>query len=511
MGYNFDKIHQLNEQAWQGRNNDLHKSIKLARQAETLLADCPEAGMLEMIAGLRTQAYCLNQLGQQREALEIGLRAMDLAIQSGDLLMTMMMDNVLGNIYWSLDDYANALNYFMDGLEIIQKKPDPELEIYLVQGVGIVYFSIGVYEEAFKYFTLSIEIAFPEDCIGRAIGYNNAAYTLSEMKKGQEALPYALKARELFEKGGYAVGLTEVLHTLGSIYLETGDIDQAVTFFDQSLQMAIKNQNHSVEVISLLGICLVHQALGELETARQKLIRILQIAKETGAPAKELCRTHELLAGVYKQMGDHQMALEYYETYHSIYVQMYNEQTYRKIHNAQMLREVETTRKEVELYRQLAATDALTGILSRREFFDLARKAMLRAQSGQSSISLLMLDVDDFKIINDQYGHSVGDQVLAAIAGRLKKSLRQDDLAGRYGGDEFVILLPDTTYHQSLQVAERCRNTVKENPFQVDSKNLFLSISVGLAIYNPPGALDLEDFIHEADQALLAEKKKLHD
>jgi diguanylate cyclase (GGDEF)-like protein len=500
------QIHRLNEQAWSDRNKDVRLSLKMAQQAQALLLNVPGPNTRELALSLRTQGYCLEHLSRFDEALTAAVRAMELASQVGDMRLIAAIDNVLGNIYWRLADYSSALDHFMHGLRLTQVEPDPELETFLFQGLGALHHDMRDYEEALKYFKRSLEMPVEESNISRAIGLNNIAYTLHEMKRDQEALPYALQALERFERAPFSVGRLAALHTLGSIYFETGDIARSSHYFEEAFQAASNQQDHLQTINALFGISQIQQVRGELDAARENLLRILKIAKDIRSLVSE-CNAHEMLAKLYKRLGQYQQALEHYETFHNLHVQIFNEESERRLHNTQMLLEVETIRKQVNLYRSLAATDALTGLLSRREFFEMGEKVIAQVRHRHAPVSLLMVDLDYFKLINDQYGHAVGDQVLSMIARRLKNTLRQDDLAGRYGGDEFVILMPDIALPACQKIAERCRKVIAEEPVEVDDLSLTMNISIGLAVLDTDSSLTLEDLIQHADQALLFAKK----
>jgi diguanylate cyclase (GGDEF)-like protein len=501
-----EKIHSLNHQAWSGRNKNILASLKLAQQVETMLVDCPHIGTSELVVSMRTQGYCLDHLSRYSEALTTSLKAIELASQLADRRLIASIDNVLGSIYWRLSDYSSSLRHYLHGLELIQTDPDPELEIYLVQGLGILHYEMKEYEEALKYFKRSIESIITDDVAGQAMGLNNIAYTLHSMNDNQQALVYALKAVEIFSTESYSVGKIEAFHTLGSIYIELDHIESAFYYFDESLHLAEQNQNRLLTISALLGICQVHQIRGELEEAERKLLKALQISYEINSLSSQ-CSVSEQLSKLYKQMGNYQAALEHYEAFHAVYVQLVNKESERRLHNTQVLLEVEAIQKQANLYRALAATDALTGLLSRREFFELGTNVMDQAHRRHAPISLMMIDLDNFKSVNDQYGHTVGDEVLTVIAKRLKNTLRQDDLAGRYGGDEFVILMPDIGLQGCRRIAERCHNALVDLPIDVNALTIWMNVSIGIAALTSNKILSLEALIEQADKALLTAKK----
>jgi diguanylate cyclase (GGDEF)-like protein len=506
METTYERIRQLNEQAWLDRNKDVQKSLVMAQQVQVLLPDCSEAGTRDLIVSLRTQGYCLEHLSRYAEALTTALKAMELANGLGDLKLTASLDNVLGNLYWRLADYSSALEHYIHGLRLLELEPDPDVELYLLMGLGILHYEIGDYEEAIKYFKKSGEQIQSTDITGKAMGLNNIAYTLHKMGRDDEALPYAREALEIYGIEPFSVGKLELLHTLGSIYLEIGEIERAASYFEEVARSAEQYDNSLQIINALFGLGSIHELRGEPDQALQKLIRILQISQEIGSLSSE-CSAQENLARLYKQLGRYQEALEHFESFHTLHVRIFNEQAERRLRNTRLLLEVESIQKEANLYRSLAATDALTGLLSRREFFDLGGRTVDQARLRKTPVSLLMVDLDNFKGVDDQYGHAVGDEVLAMIARRIKNTLRQDDLAGRYGGDEFVVLIPDLDLPGCLRIAERCQNVVSDNPIEIGVSRFWIHLSIGLVVSSASSALGLEELVQEADHSLLQAKK----
>ncbi len=156
--------------------------------------------------------------------------------------------------------------------------------------------------------------------------------------------------------------------------------------------------------------------------------------------------------------------------------------------------------------QNLATTDPLTGLLNRRAIFELGQREVDRYHRLGHPLSVLMFDIDYFKSINDTYGHAVGDQVLGQVVARCFANIRNVDILGRYGGDEFIILLTEADAGLARSIAERVRRAIQEKPVQTDAGLVTVSVSMGLT--GPTAATrELSDFVKAADQALYRAKQ----
>ena len=152
-------------------------------------------------------------------------------------------------------------------------------------------------------------------------------------------------------------------------------------------------------------------------------------------------------------------------------------------------------------------TDPLTGLQNRRSLFELGRVEFSRAYRMNRPFCCMMLDIDHFKQVNDNYGHPIGDEVLQEFATRCKNSVRAVDLIGRYGGEELIILLPETDRETALHVAERLRFSIEEAPIKVSHGEVRVTVSIGVAAKDEY-TTDLETLIARADQAMYIAKHK---
>jgi len=161
--------------------------------------------------------------------------------------------------------------------------------------------------------------------------------------------------------------------------------------------------------------------------------------------------------------------------------------------------------KELEL---AATTDAKTGLLNAITWQQLAQRELGRAQRENQGASLLMIDMDNFKLINDQYGHLTGDAVLKAVGLCLSDELRDYDSVGRFGGEEFVALLGGVNAETAVNIANRVLDRIRVIEIEVRDSTIplqGLSASIGIACY-PENGSDLEDLLHTADSALYRAK-----
>ena len=157
------------------------------------------------------------------------------------------------------------------------------------------------------------------------------------------------------------------------------------------------------------------------------------------------------------------------------------------------------------LLQQLATVDPLTGLENRRSLMDFSEVQLKLAQRYKSFFSILLIDLDYFKKINDTYGHLIGDEILKNIAKILKESLRNVDHIGRFGGEEFIVILPNTTLKNAVLVAEKVRDAIANFVHNIEEQNIQTTVSIGIASYNPLDD-DVNQIIERADHALYTAK-----
>jgi len=166
--------------------------------------------------------------------------------------------------------------------------------------------------------------------------------------------------------------------------------------------------------------------------------------------------------------------------------------------------------RRLKLYKDietLAITDGLTGVYTRRYFIERFDEEIKRSSLRRATLAFLMIDADHFKSINDQHGHLTGDQVLKEISNIIQENVREIDIVGRFGGEEFCVVLPDTDMEGARVVAERIRKSAEKRPIKAYDNTIHLTLSIGVAMYPSDGKL-LEEMMDKADWALYRAKSQ---
>ena len=169
-------------------------------------------------------------------------------------------------------------------------------------------------------------------------------------------------------------------------------------------------------------------------------------------------------------------------------------------------KEIQYRKSQQDHFQQLALTDALTGAVNRHHFNDVLGREITNVNDHGRPLSIMVLDIDHFKQINDTYGHVVGDEVLIMFYRTCKQAVRNTDVVARIGGEEFVIVMPNTSLDSAKQFAERLRRSIAELEIEVDGKKVSLTVSIGVSQWHAEQFINAETFIAHADKSLYQAK-----
>ena len=185
-----------------------------------------------------------------------------------------------------------------------------------------------------------------------------------------------------------------------------------------------------------------------------------------------------------------------YDNEHARLAEIFANEASIAIENARLFEQVQI----------LAVTDELTGFFNRRYFYELVDMELARARRYRHPVSLIMIDIDHFKTVNDSYGHTVGDLLLKEICALIHKAVRDSDILGRHGGEEFVLLLPETALNKAVDVAERLRRLVADHHVTVGDRDITISVSAGVATFDDH-CRTADDLFRCADMAMYQAKQ----
>jgi len=175
--------------------------------------------------------------------------------------------------------------------------------------------------------------------------------------------------------------------------------------------------------------------------------------------------------------------------------------------SCEWLDEVDKLRHQVSELSELVSTDALTGLFNFRHFKTVLQAEMDRSKRSGIPTSLVMVDADHFKAVNDTHGHEVGNLALKHLAEMLKGEVRTTDIVCRYGGEEFAIIFPETHLNLAVKVADRIREEIAQRPLRLPDGEVDLTVSMGASVYMKTSVLDTDGFIDSVDKYLYEAKQ----
>lgn len=455
-------------------------------KARTLFSSLEQKEQLAVCTGYMGVVYFY--LGDHPTAFECMFAALDGARQADNPAFVAEVQNDIGFAHIHLKQYASALPYLLDSVATLRKLNDQVRLGWVLDSLCNAYHSLGEFERALQCGLESVGLA-------------------EELEEWQS--------------------LAEYLHSLGRVYQSLADDNQALECFRKSLNLAQKHgyRQDIGNSLHAIGDLLLRQ--GRLDLALVSLQDALVTAEQIGLKSLQMDACRSLVA-VYKQLEDYQNALLYSEQLQGLCEARFDEEADRRIKNLEVLHQLENARKEAEIFQlknialqleiderkrvqarlqELADTDSLTGITNRRCFFQLALAALEQAQCQHLTLAIIMFDIDHFKVINDTYGHIAGDEVLVEIARRARNDVRPGETLARFGGEEFVVLLPETNQQLALMAAERLRKRIAAAPIRVAGAALSVTISLGVAHFHGQDDMTLEKMLDCADRALYQAKE----
>lgn len=501
---------------------DLERGLQLSRECNDRFR---QAGCLHLLSTAN------HFLGNYSTSIEYIVESVSLHRSLGNTLELIEALNNLGAGYGALSDYSEAARHIMEALDLCETVDKPEIRLMCLNNMGLVKEQCGEIEEALAAFDESIQIGLAiNDIYSTANTYCSKINLLREAGRLQEALAAGLQVLPMAQELKNPHREALVLTNLGMTYSDLGDWKSAeeTLLRAQELAEASRYGQAISTIFFALGSCYLRQ--NDLVKARIHLERALSEATERGEK-QPITAILLRLVELYEKEGDYATALYYHRVYHNTYTALKLEDAQKLLvaqkarlavrkaeqiaedkrreneelnsligQKAAALREVEA---QASLLLRQANTDALTGLYNRRYLYDYLPNALQKSSDYGVSLTLVIADIDDFKQINDRLSHQVGDEVLKAIAHLLQSSCRSQDTVIRYGGEEFIIVLPETTLPEAQHICERMREAVAFFAWQTIHPALTVTTSIGAVTATSPG---WETILTQADANLYQAK-----
>ncbi|GGO35014.1 tetratricopeptide repeat protein [Deinococcus humi] len=535
-------VDALNAAAWQKRRAEPGESLRDAREAHQISEQHDHP--LGLAYALRTLGFHDILQSEFKAALNKLDQAVNIAQACEDLTLERDCKNLLGNVYRVIYNTQRAIECLLEAMELSRRLDDLAGEASALMNLGVVVSSrMKDFDKALSYYQQAHEIF---EKAGNESAQVACLYSMAdvyqELEQFAEAQTWGERAAQLSARMG------DILHQALSISV---------------VARALDGQAQSVRAAALH-----HQALALLQTPQLNMpeplawIQLYSASNlETGGAIQEAwglyeqvltqCEqfdwqelavlTHHKLTLLHKRRGDLERAMTHLEREREIQRQVLEEELALKNRALMVQYEVDRAESEARLYKlrsvELASAnvaleqanreksalvavlqeqsllmerqlreDSLSGVFNRSHIEEILAREFEQHHAAGRVLSLIMLDVDHFKRVNDRFSHPVGDEVLRQLGALLRDICRDSDVPGRYGGEEFVLVLPDTPLSEAAAIAQRLRAAIEETDWAAIVPGLSVTLSLGVATNE--GLPNFERLVSEADEKLYEAKRQ---
>ncbi len=521
------------------RSGRAAQGLRLIRQC---LAALEHGGTPALQAdGQRILGLGLQYSGELRESLVACWLARDLYRAEGDRAGEARTLSIAAISLGRIGDAAQALDQMQQAHRLAQALQDPGTEFRIWINMSVVYETLTDYPKAIA--AAETAVAFGERT-GAAEAMKLHAQTklcIYRVKLGLERkaagahdearalLAPLIDALERHSQTCRAAGMDHrvawTLSAAGSAHLTLGAPERARSTLEPGLALATAKGLGREQARLLLTLGEAEHAAGDAARATERLLAALELARQIGEP-ELIAQACLQLSRTLEAQGDHAGALAHFRSYHETHVGVLRTNAATRAQMLAIRLDAERARVDAEVLRLRATElendkrslqsqaeqlsrhaneDPLTGLGNRRYFSQ--RLAQMRAQgaAAPAPVVLAIADIDNFKQVNDRFSHASGDQVLRQVGALFREHCRPQDAVARFGGEEFVLALTDTSPEAALRIADRLRHCIAEHDWPSIAPGLAITISIGLAGCDADAATD--HAIARADMALYAAKR----
>ncbi|MBL8521299.1 MAG: GGDEF domain-containing protein [Betaproteobacteria bacterium] len=489
------------------------KFVESQRVYDQALAVAEAAGLKRAAHGvLLAKAFDLSLMGRDADALELLSKAHQAFTDLGDAVNARLTLAAIGNAYFhersSVEDLRKAASYY-------ERAVSPDAERTRRHELATSYANLGAVHQRLKDFPKSrkyldrAEALYRAlgDPIGQAFAHYRLGLVANEEKKWLEALVELDKALAAFAASGESTMQFNVQRARAAALAELDRKRESLDALHAVETIAEKSDSAWIKANALSSAAETYARLGEYDRA-YKAQRALRDADQALARESREKDEKEIKA---------RFDIKQKESENALLRARQQESDARRLVLVLTIAlllvllgglswYIWRQRQQNRRFADLALRDDLTGLPNRRSIIEFARGQYHQALTHQQKLVIALIDIDHFKPINDEHGHAVGDKVLTAFATLCQQQLRSNDRLGRYGGEEFMLVMPGSDIAQAPQVFTRLRLAMRQLDVEGWSASHQLTFSMGAADLNTPGE-DLDAIIKRADEALYRAKQ----
>ena len=521
---------------WDETPNGLELGHELIRTARALQHTAHLALSLRFVAILNMRRsdhlVCLHYL----------VEALDLFSALENSRQIAACQNEIGATYLALGDCADALEYFEASLNTCELLNSQKGRQVNLMRIAQAQRQLGHFDQSLEYAQRSLQLVLSfenseesselhsfigevQTLIGRRHLESKAAepwplesdahtQATQAFESARISLSDALEAANQLNNAEYqAIALTALVGVLTDLER----YDTASRFGQDALKIASKLENPAVRARALVAIGRLHLRSDRPNQALESFKQGLEVFDTLGQ-RDEAALVHRELANVYKHLEQFAAALHHFERFYELDAQVRSQGAERRAQALTIKVDLERAHFEAELHRVRASElstlnerlerqtreDGLTKLSNRRHLEEFMREAFSKAQQDSSVLSVVLLDIDHFKAVNDRFSHATGDQVLQAVAELMREHINPDELAGRFGGEEFVLVL-HANPRQTYERAERLRQAIEDYDWASIAAGLEVRLSLGWS--SQTNLENHERMLSNADAMLYAAKR----
>ena len=491
------------------------------------------------LVGMAESLNVMSKINLQWKKLGLALAQAHNSQKIAEMLSdeVLMMENlrIIAEVYFLLNNFDKASELFTQILQQPKLKTSQLLEVEAIQFLTQIAIVQNDIKTARSHILKSIDLCTQAN-LDEQLGYSHLLYGRICLESGEfsQAIKAITIVMEISKSDRYPLMYAQSLDLLGTLHMNTCNYEDAEMNFSMMAAYSLKLHLEESYLQALLGICIIKHATGN-EKEYIRMLNEMYDLPYLNQHYEFQSNVNLLLSRTMEKKKNYKKALSLYKQYHTVQHEWLHKQHSDNLQALEAIHQTEMAMTEVELmdeineklqeeiqerkwaekqlrksekkFRNLAVVDSLTGLYNRHHFYQIGQQEVERSQRFDLPLSLLMMDIDHYKDINDTFGHRVGDYVLSLLGKLITQELRKIDIACRYGGEEFVILLPETGLDKAKNAAERLRKKIMEQKVDYEGKPIQVTASFGIVTLSNT-MLTVEDMLGVADEAMYKAKGK---